>query len=64
MPRQTKRSKAGRRKTGKISVTVRLSPETKAMLDRATEQFGLDSFSVYVEEAILQRLKRDKIQLL
>jgi predicted transcriptional regulator len=63
MPRQTKRPKAGRRKTGKISVTVRLSPETKTMVDRATEQFGLDSFSVYIEEAIRQRLKRDKIQL-
>jgi len=61
MPRQTKRPKAGRRKTGKISVTVRLSPETRTLLDRAAEQLGLDSFSVYIEEAIRQRLKRDKI---
>jgi len=63
MPRQIKRPKAGRRKTGKISVTVRLSPETKGMVDSSTEKFGLDSFSVYIEEAIRQRLKRDKIQL-
>jgi len=63
MPRNSKPVKTGRRKTGKISVTVRLSPETKAMVDRAAEQFGLDSFSVYIEEAIRQRLKRDKIQL-
>ena len=63
MPRNSKPSKTGRRKTGKISVTVRLSPETKTMVDRATEEFGLDSFSVYIEEAIRQRLKRDKIQL-
>jgi predicted transcriptional regulator len=62
MPRNPKPPKIGRRKTGKITVSVRLSPETKALLDRATEQLGLDSFSVYVEEAIRQRLKRDKIQ--
>jgi hypothetical protein len=61
MPRQSKRSKTGRRKTGKITVSVRLSPETKALLDKATEQFGLDSFSAYVEEALLERLERDKI---
>jgi hypothetical protein len=60
MPRQSKRSKAGRRKTGKISVTVRMSPETKAMLEKATEELGLDSFSALVEEAILERLKRNK----
>jgi hypothetical protein len=63
MPRNSKPSKTGRRKTGKISVTVRLSPETKALVDSATEQFSLDSFSVYIEEAIRQRLRRDKIQL-
>jgi len=63
MPRNSKPAKTGRRKTGKISITVRLSPETKAMVDRATEQFDLDSFSVYIEESIKQRLKRDKIQL-
>jgi hypothetical protein len=61
MSRQSKRSKVGRRKTGKITVSVRLSPETKALLDQATQQLGLDSFSRYAEEAILQRLKRDKI---
>lgn len=63
MPRKSKPAKTCRRKTGKITVTVRLSPETKAMLDRAAEQLNLDSFSAYVEEAILQRIKRDKIQL-
>jgi uncharacterized protein (DUF1778 family) len=63
MPRQPKRPKAGRRKTGKISITVRLSPETRTLLDKAAEQLGLDSVSVYVEEAIRQRLKRDKVEL-
>jgi predicted transcriptional regulator len=62
MPRQTKRSKAGRRKTRKISVTIRLSPETRMLLDRVAEQLDLDSVSAYVEEAIRQRLKRDKIE--
>jgi predicted transcriptional regulator len=61
MPHQSKWSKTGRRKTGKITVSVRLSPETKALLDKAAEQFRLDSFSAYVEEAVLERLKRDKI---
>jgi predicted transcriptional regulator len=63
MPRQSKRPKAGRRKTGKISITVRLSPETRTLLDKAAEQLELDSVSLYVEEAVRQRLKRDKIQL-
>jgi predicted transcriptional regulator len=63
MPRKPKPPKTGRRKTGKITVSVRLSPETKAMLDRAAEQFDLDSVSLYVEEAIRQRLKRDKVEL-
>jgi predicted transcriptional regulator len=61
MPRRTKWSQVGRRKTGKITVSVRLSPETKALLDKAAEQFGLDSFSAYAEEAILERLERDEI---
>jgi hypothetical protein len=63
MPRKSTPPKTGRRKTGKLTVSVRLSPETKALLDKATAQLGLDSFSLYVEEAIRQRLKRDKIQL-
>jgi hypothetical protein len=61
MPRQSKRPKIARRKTGKISVTVRMSPETRVLLDKAAEQFGLDSFSAYVEKAVLEQVKRDKI---
>jgi len=38
-----------------------MSPKTKALLDKVTEQLGLDSFSAYVEEAVLERLKRDEI---
>jgi hypothetical protein len=38
-----------------------MSPETKALLDQATEQLGLDSFSSYVEEAILEKLQRDRL---
>jgi hypothetical protein len=30
-------------------------------LDKAAEQFRQDSFSADVEEAVLERLKRDKI---
>jgi hypothetical protein len=56
-----KRSKTGRRKTGKITVSMRFSPRTRAMLDAAAEQFELDSVSAYVEEAVLERLERDKI---
>jgi hypothetical protein len=61
MPHQSKWSKTGRRKTGKITVSVRLSPQTKALLDKATEQLSLDSFSAYVEKAVLERLERDEI---
>jgi hypothetical protein len=61
MPRQSKRPKIARRKTGKISITVRMSPQTRAILDRAAEQLGLDSFSAYVEKAVLEQVKRDKI---
>jgi hypothetical protein len=60
-PRQSKQGKVARRKTGKITVSVRMSPKTKALLDKVTEQLGLDSFSAYVEEAVLERLKRDEI---
>jgi len=42
-------------------IIVRMSPETKALLDQATEQLGLDSFSSYVEEAILEKLQRDRL---
>lgn len=61
MSHQSKPAKAGRRKTGKITVSVRLSPQTKALLEKAAERFRLDSVSAYVEEAVLDRLKRDKI---
>jgi hypothetical protein len=61
MPCQSKQDKIARRKTGKITVSVRISPKTKALLDNATEQLGLDSFSACVEQAVLERLKRDKI---
>jgi hypothetical protein len=56
-----RRSKTGRRKTGKITVSMRFSPKTRAMLAAAAEQFELDSVSAYVEEAVLERLERDKI---
>jgi hypothetical protein len=61
MPRSPKPAKRGRRKTGRISVNVRMAPQTKALLDQATLQLGLDSFSSYIEQAILERLQRDKL---
>ena len=48
-------------KQGKITASVRMSPKTKALLDKATEELGLDSFSAYVEKAILEQLKRDRL---
>jgi predicted transcriptional regulator len=61
MPRQPKQPKIARRRTGKITISLRLSPETKARLDKAAAHFELDSFSAYAEQAILERLERDKI---
>jgi hypothetical protein len=61
MRRQSKPAKRGRRKTNKITVSVRMSPQTKVMLDKVTEELGLDSVSAYVEAAILKQLEHDKI---
>jgi len=38
--------KAGRPKSGRITITVRLSPEQKDLLDRGAEKSGLDKTSV------------------
>ena len=46
----------GRRKTGKVNAIFRLSPETRARLDRAVEQFNLPTVSEYAEQAILDKL--------
>jgi hypothetical protein len=54
--------KKGRRSTGKITVTLRLLPETKERLEKAATQFNLDSVSEYAENAILTQLKKDKIE--
>jgi len=54
--------KPGRRSTGKVSAIFRLSPETRARLDRAVEQFNLPTVSEYAEAAILDKLRKDKVQ--
>jgi hypothetical protein len=54
--------KVGRRKTGKMTVSVRISPQTKARLDQAVEQLELDSFSDYVETALKTQFRRDGIK--
>ena len=52
----------GRRKTGKVNAIFRLSPETRARLDRAVEQFNLPTVSGYAEQAILDKLRKDKVE--
>jgi uncharacterized protein (DUF1778 family) len=53
--------KAGRPKSGRITITVRLSPEQKDLLDRGAEKSGLDK-SAYVRQALLSQLKRNGLK--
>jgi uncharacterized protein (DUF1778 family) len=64
MPRQRKGvelSKGGRPKSGRITITVRLSPEQKRLLDHAAEKSGMDK-SAYVRKALLIQLKKNGIK--
>jgi hypothetical protein len=54
--------KVGRHKTGKMTVAIRLSPRTKAQLDRATVHLGVGAKSLYVEQALIDKFKRDRVQ--
>ena len=60
--KDVKKKGPGRRATGKITITVRVRPETKKCLEKAATQLNLDSSSEYVEEAILAKLKKDGIR--
>jgi predicted transcriptional regulator len=60
--KDVKKKRPGRRATGKITITVRVRPETKKRLEKAATQLNLDSSSEYVEEAILAKLQKDGIK--
>jgi hypothetical protein len=59
--KDVKKKGPGRRSTGKITITLRVRPQTKEWLERAAVQLNLDSSSEYAEEAILAKLKKDGI---
>jgi uncharacterized protein (DUF1778 family) len=56
-----KHRKGGRPESGRITITVRLSPEEKELLDRAALAAGLDK-SGYVRKALIRQLKRDGVK--
>jgi hypothetical protein len=57
------RAKAGRKKTGKKTVTIRLSLSTKELLDKVPlGEIQFPSLSAYCEKAILAQLKKDGIK--
>jgi uncharacterized protein (DUF1778 family) len=60
--KDVKKKGPGRRSTGKITITLRVRPETKERLEKAAAQLNLDSSSEYAEEAILAKLKKDGIE--
>jgi hypothetical protein len=60
--KDSNRKRPGRRTTGKITVVVRMLPETKTRVEKAAREFNLDSTSEYVEKAILAQLKKDGIK--
>jgi hypothetical protein len=53
--------KVGRRPTGKVTVVLRMIADTKARLEKAAAERHV-SLSDYAEEAILIKLKRDKVE--
>jgi hypothetical protein len=53
-----KKRKPGRRKTGKITITLRVFPTTKRLLAKAA-RLSKRQISDYAEEALLDRLKAD-----
>jgi hypothetical protein len=57
------KDKPGRKKTGKKTVTIRLSLSTKQLLDKVPfGEFQIASLSAYCEKAILAQLKKDGIK--
>jgi hypothetical protein len=57
------KTKAGRKKTGKKTVTLRLTPSTKELLEKVPlGELQFSSLSAYCEKAILAQLKKDGIK--
>jgi predicted transcriptional regulator len=56
---ETSKKKVGRRPMGKITIGIRVFPETKRALDDAANQRRDRSLSDYAEEAIQARLRKD-----
>ena len=53
-----KSKKMGRPKSGRMTITVRLSPQEKSSLEDAAEAAGLDK-SAYMRKALTTQLKKD-----
>jgi uncharacterized protein (DUF1778 family) len=56
-----KKKKPGRRKIGRVTVTLRLFPSTKRLLRKAA-RIAKKQISDYAEETILERIKRESIE--
>jgi hypothetical protein len=55
-------SQKGRKKTGKVTVTLRFYQETKDLLEKAVIETRSSSLSEYAERAVLGQLKKDGIK--
>jgi hypothetical protein len=55
------KSPKGRKKTGKVTITLRFYRETKDLLQKAAIETRASSLSEYAERAVLAQVKRDKI---
>jgi hypothetical protein len=51
---------AGRPESGRITITVRISPEERGRLGRAALAAGIDK-SAYIRRSLMRQLKRDKM---
>ena len=56
------KSPKGRKKTGKVTITLRFYRETKDLLQKAAIETRASSLSEYAERAVLAQVKRDKIE--
>jgi uncharacterized protein (DUF1778 family) len=55
------KARKGRKKTGKVTVTLRLFQETKDLLEKAALETRSSSLSQYAEKAMLAQFKKDGI---
>ena len=56
------KSPKGRKKTGKVTVTLRFYRETKDLLEKAAVETRSSSLSEYAERAVLAQVKKDGIK--